>query len=85
MENFDLHFSRVSNIGVIQQELKVLMDISSSVVDKYSAEQQMIAQQVKANGQAMAQLTLQQFHRDAKYSDSESASIAYEEENPFSQ
>ena len=50
MENFGFLFSRVSDIGFIQQELKAHMDINSSVVDKYCAEQHMIAQQVKANG-----------------------------------
>jgi hypothetical protein len=85
MGNFDLLFSQINDMSMVQQSLKAQMDLSSAAVDKYSAEQQMIAQQVKANGQAVAQLTLQQFHRDAKYSDSESASIAYEEENPFSQ
>jgi hypothetical protein len=68
MENFDLHFSRVSNIGVIQQELKVLMDISSSVVDKYSAEQHqhMIDQTSQSQWPAVAQLTLCQFFNDVK-------------------
>ena len=50
MENFGFLFSRVSDIGFFQQELKAHMGINSSVVDKYSAEQHMIAQQVKANG-----------------------------------
>ena len=34
MENFGFLFSRVSDIGFIQQELKAHMDINSSVVDK---------------------------------------------------
>jgi hypothetical protein len=33
------------------------MNISSATMDKYSAEQHMVAQQVKVNGQAVARLT----------------------------
>lgn len=84
MENFDLLFSQINEISLVQQSLKAQMDLSNAAVDKYSTEQHMIAQQVKANGQAVAQLTLQQFDRDDKYSDTQSVSIIYEEENPFS-
>jgi hypothetical protein len=34
------------------------MDIRGAAMDQYSAEQHMIAKQVKANGVAMAQLTM---------------------------
>jgi len=48
----------MDDIGVIQQELKTQMQENNKKVDKCSAEQQFIAQQVRANGQAVAQLTL---------------------------
>lgn len=43
MDNFDLLFSRVNDIGLIQQELK-------KEVTETKNEQKFIAQQVQANG-----------------------------------
>ena len=57
MEQFDLLFTRVNDIGELQQQMKAQMDIRGAAMDNYSAEQHMIAQQVKANG-AAAQLTM---------------------------
>jgi len=58
MEQFDLLFTRVNDIGELQQQMKAQMDIRGAAMDNYSAEQHMIAQQVKANGAAVAQLTM---------------------------
>ena len=58
MEHFDLLFIRVNDIGEVQQQMKAQMDIRGEAMDNYSAEQHMIAQQVKANGAAVAQLTM---------------------------
>lgn len=59
------------------------MDLSSAAVDMYSAKQHMIDQHVKANAQAAAQLTLQQFDKDDRATDRNSVCIVFEEENPF--
>ena len=64
LESVDLLFHRMNDIGVIQQELKTQMQENNKKVDKCAAEQQFIAQQVRANGQAVAQLTLQQFDKE---------------------
>jgi len=58
MEHFDLLFTRVNDIGEVQQQMKTQMDIRGQAMDNYTAEQQLIAQQVKANGVAVAQLTM---------------------------
>jgi len=80
MDNFDLLFTRMNDIGIIQQDLKNQLTANNLMIDNCTKEQQFIAQQVKANGQAVGQLTLRQFE-DEK-SDS-SVSIVFEEENPF--
>lgn len=83
MQQFDLLFTQVNNISVVQQQLKTQMDIRGAAMDQYSAEQHMIAQQVKANGQAVAQLTMKAFEKEAHYDDSEEVSVVFEEEPPF--
>jgi len=83
MENFDLLFSQVNEIGVVQQQMKSQMDIRGAAMDQYSAEQHMIAQQVKANGAAVAQLTMQQFEREPKFEDDSPGSTVDEEAEPF--
>ena len=69
MEHFDLLFTRVNDIGEVQQQMKTQMDIRGQAMDNYTAEQQLIAQQVKANGAAVAQLTMRQFDNDGPFSD----------------
>lgn len=85
MENFDLLFSQRNEMGVVQQQqLKTLLDIRGATMDQYSQEQHMIAQQVKANGQAVAQLTMHHFKYDDKgEDDSDSTSEVFEEDNNF--
>jgi len=67
MEHFDLLFTRVNDIGEVQQQMKTQMDIRGQAMDNYTAEQQLIAQQVKANGAAVAQLTMRQFDNDGPF------------------
>jgi hypothetical protein len=54
-------------------------------MDNYSAEQHMIAQQVKANGAAVAQLTMRQFDSEPIFDveDDEDASIVFDEKDSF--
>lgn len=83
MEQFDLLFTRVNDIGEVQQQMKTQMDIRGQAMDNYSAEQHMITQQVKANGAAVAQLTMRQFDHEDAYADDDSVSIVFEEQEDF--
>lgn len=83
MENFDLLFSQVNEIGMVQQPMKPQMDIRGAAVDQYTAEQHMIAQQVKANGAAVAQLTMRQFDHEAHFDDDSAGSMVDEEPESF--
>jgi len=65
MENFDLLFTLMNDIGIIQQEVKQQLIDTNLKVAQCTADQQFIAQQVRANGQAVAQLTLRQFEKEA--------------------
>jgi len=82
MEQFALLFTRVNDIGELQQQMKAQMDIRGAAMDNYSAEQHMIAQQVKANGAAVAQLTMRQFDNEAAYDD-DGVSMLFEEKASF--
>jgi len=44
MEQFDLLFTRVNDIGETQQQMKQQMDIRGAEMDEYTAEQHLIAQ-----------------------------------------
>ena len=83
MEQFDLLFTRVNDIGELQQQMKAQMDIRGAAMDNYSAEQHMIAQQVKANGAVVAQLTMRQFDNEAAYDDDDEVSMVFEEKESF--
>jgi hypothetical protein len=73
MENFDLLYSRMNDIGQIQQELK-------KEFQEHKTEQKLISQQVLANGQAVASLTLRQMEVEAQSEHSESLSMLSEED-----
>ena len=78
MEHFDLLFIRVNDIGEVQQQMKTQMDIRAQAMDHYIAEQHLIAQQVKANGAAVAQLTMRQFDNDGPFEDDSSVSVIFD-------
>ena len=80
MEHFDLLFTRVNDIGEVQQQMKTQMDIRGQAMDNYTAEQHLIAQQVKANGAAVAQLMLRHFEHEGPFEDDSSVSIIFDEE-----
>lgn len=67
MDNFDLLFTRVNDIGLIQQELK---KENADIRDA----QRVISQQVQANGQAVAALTLRQMEEEAHSNQSDLSS-----------
>ena len=56
--SLDLLFARVSEIGASQKELRARLDLTTESMDLYAREQQMIAKQVEATGQAVARLTM---------------------------
>lgn len=80
MENFDLLYTRLNDMGVTQQELKSQIQLNNTKVDQCTKEQKSIAQQVQANGQAVAQLTLRQFE-DEVQSDSTGSESPIEDAN----
>jgi hypothetical protein len=52
-------------------------------VDNVASNKKFIAEQVKANGHAVAQLTLRQFDEEAHSVSDSSGSVVFEEEAPF--
>jgi hypothetical protein len=44
IDNFDLLFTRMIDMGIVQQELKTQIELNNSKVDKCSSDQQFIAQ-----------------------------------------
>ena len=76
MEQFDLLFSQMNSIGVIQQETKKELTATKE-------DQKLIAKQVQANGQAVATLTLlRQMEKDAMSDHSDGVSVVFDEANP---
>ena len=85
MDQFDLLFTRMNDIGEIQQDMKKQLKETSTKVDNCTNEQKFIAQQVRANGEAVAQLTIGQFEAEDKSDSEGSYSVLFDEdENPFS-
>ncbi|WVZ79446.1 hypothetical protein U9M48_027023 [Paspalum notatum var. saurae] len=74
MENFNLLFSRVNDIGASQQQLKAQMEHHAK---HYAEQHQILAKQVQATGQAVAQFTLHRFDEDAHSSDSNTSSTVH--------
>lgn len=68
-------------MGLTQSQLKTQIEANNAKVDQFAKEQQFIAKQVQAYGQAVAQFTVHQMKGgDSSLSDS-SGSLAFEEEN----
>jgi len=62
--------------------MKTQMDIRGQAMDNYTAKN-LIAQQVKANGAAVAQLTLWHFEHEGPFEDDSSVSVIFDEEQQF--
>ncbi|XP_025794160.1 uncharacterized protein LOC112874822 [Panicum hallii] len=58
LSSLDLLFARVSAIGVSQKELKAQLEQTTTTVDHYGKEQQLVAKRVEATGQTVARLTM---------------------------
>ncbi|WVZ52496.1 hypothetical protein U9M48_003550 [Paspalum notatum var. saurae] len=82
MENFYLLFARVNDIGVHQNQLEAKLDLTTRAMDHYSAEQQSMAQEVRATSRAVAKLT-QASHSKEIQSDTSSESSAEILDQPF--
>jgi protein-disulfide isomerase-like protein with CxxC motif len=80
LEHLDLLSKRLNDVGITQQEMKQQWSDNNQKVDQCIAEQRLISQQVHANGQAVAQLTIRQFENDHG-SVSEDSVIAHEEDH----
>ena len=76
MDHFDLAFQQMNDIALIQQEIK--KDLTAT-----KEQQKMIAQQVRANGQAVASLTLRQMEKEAVSDHSDDVSVIFEEADDF--
>ena len=74
MENFDLLFEQINNMGVIQQEMK------KAIIDT-QAEQKVMSKQVQANGQAVAQLTIRQMDMENQSNHSADGSVIFEDDD----
>ena len=57
--------------------------IFGAAMDQYSAEQHMIAQQVKANGAAVAQLTMRRFDHKVHYENGDAVSMLFDDTKTF--
>lgn len=82
LDNFNLLFNRMTDMGITQQELKTQIELSNAKVDQCAKDQQFISKQVQANGQAVAQLTMRQFEEDNKSAGSQSESLESDDETP---
>jgi hypothetical protein len=83
MDNFDMLFARLNDTSIIQQDLRTQLQDNICRVDNVASNQKFIAEQVKANGHAVAQLTLRQFDDDAHSTGGSSGSVVFEEEARF--
>lgn len=87
MDQFDLLVTRVEALGLQQTQLndqqaqmREQMNIKDAAMDAYTKEQQLIAQQVRANGAAVAQLTLHHFDHPEGSRDGDFTSVTSSED-----
>jgi uncharacterized membrane protein YkoI len=73
----------MNEIKIVQTQMKTQMDLRGAAMDQYSQEQHMIAQKIKANGAAIAQLTMRQWEDDAKYDQDDHTSLLSEDNVSF--
>lgn len=67
MENLDLLFTKVAEIDKNQNKMDTRFDVSARVMEQMLLDQQTLAKQLEATGQALAKLTLNQM--DQKFKD----------------
>lgn len=61
LESLDLLFSRLTDVGVQQTQMKQQIEKNTETVGQHTAEQQVMAKQIEETGKAVARLTLNQF------------------------
>ncbi|KAF8697376.1 hypothetical protein HU200_035969 [Digitaria exilis] len=58
MENMDLLFAQVGEIGSNQQKMQAQITMNTQVLEQMLADQQLLSKQIESTGQAVAKLTL---------------------------
>jgi hypothetical protein len=74
MENLDLLFAQVGEISTHQQKMAGQFDVSTKVVEQLLLDQQILAKQIEATGQAVARLNLNQSSAGERRSSSPTSS-----------
>lgn len=82
MGSLDLLFAKVGAIDENQQKMEAKFDLSTGVIEQMIKDQQLMAKQIEAIGQAVAHLTLNQ-HRRRDPSPPSPTSSEATMENPF--
>lgn len=80
MENFDLLFTQIQNMGITQTEMKNQIAANNAKVDQVEKNQAFMTKQIQANGQVVAQFTINQLRSEDDSSSSRSSSLMYDEE-----
>jgi hypothetical protein len=83
MENTDMLFSQVGDISNHQQKMQEQMNMNTKVVEQMLRDQEVLAKQIQATGQAVARLTLNQAKYQGKQPLSPTSSVTSQEDNPF--
>lgn len=60
MENMDLIFAQIGDLGKTQSKLETQFEMSTKVMEQFMEDQKLMAKQLYITGQAVAQLTLNQ-------------------------
>ena len=82
MESVDMVFDRMNDITTAQQTLSQQVQASLQKVTHMAEQQNVMVQQIRANGQAVANLTLRQLEKEDQYLSDTSTSVVFEEEDP---
>jgi len=65
-KNLDVMFHQITEMHSVQKQMKAQLDLTAAAMDEYTNEQHLISQQVQANGEAIARVTLRQMEESKK-------------------
>jgi len=65
-KNLDVMFHQITEMHSVQKQMKAQLDLTAAAMDEYTHEQHLISQQVQANGEAIARVTLRQMEEESK-------------------
>jgi len=68
-KNLDVMFHQITEMHSVQKQMKAQLDLTAAAMDEYTQEQHLISQQVQANGEAIARVTLRQMEEESKKPD----------------